>query len=181
MGRKQFDALPAELLVREVRYRVLARGRRTREVTVATTLLDADAYPKEAIAELYGIRWRVETHWRELKTVLKMRRLKCRTEAGVRKELAVYALVYNLVRAVMVRAAARQRTTVDRISFIDALRWLLSAAPDEPLAVDLVRNTQRPRRCEPRVIKDHFETYPRMSRTRQKLRAQSSRATTDEA
>ena len=175
MARGPFEALPAELLVRELRYRVAAPargGRRTREVTVATTLLDAEAYPKEAVAALYGIRWQVETHWRELKTVMRMRRLKCRTVAGVHKELAAYALAYNLVRAVMVRAAARQRTAVERVSFTDALRWLLSAAPaDASLAADLVCNPRRRGRSEPRVIKDHFETYPRMTRTRNELRA----------
>jgi len=171
MSRTQFAALPDELLVREVRYRIEGgRGQRTREVTVVTTLLDAQEFPKEAIAQLYGIRWQVETHWRELKTILRMRRLKCRTEAGVRKELAVYALVYNLVHAVMVRAAMRQRTTPDRISFIDTLRWLLSATPGQTLR-DLLINPLRPGRQEPRVIKDHSNGYPRMKRPRQVLRA----------
>ena len=42
----------------------------------------------------------------------------------VLKELTVYAIVYNLVRVVMLKAAARQGVDVERISFIDALRWL---------------------------------------------------------
>jgi len=40
LSRAAFDALPDELEVREVRYRVGERGYRTREVTVVTTLLD---------------------------------------------------------------------------------------------------------------------------------------------
>ena len=170
--RAQHDSLPDELLVREIRYRITEKGWRTREVTVVTTLLDPAKYPKEAVAELYGLRWRIETHWRELKTVLGMRRLKCRTEAGVRKELAVYALVYNLVHAVMVRAAARQGTTPNRISFIDALRWLTTAAPGED-APDLIVNPRRPGRFEPRVVKnqDLRKSYPRMKKPRAKLRA----------
>ena len=172
MTREQHDSLPDELEVREIRYRITEKGWRTREVTVVTTLLDPDKYPKEAVAELYGIRWRIETHWRELKTVLGMRRLKCRTEAGVRKELAVYALVYNLVHAVMVRAAARQGTTPDRISFIDALRWLTTATPGEDLP-DLIVNPRRPGRFEPRVVKnqDLRKSYPKMKKPRAKLRA----------
>jgi hypothetical protein len=177
MSRQTFDALSEELLVREVRYRLVRRGRRTREVTVATTLLDEALYPKDAIAELYGIRWQVETHWRELKTTLRMRRLKCRTVAGARKELAVYALVYNLVRAVMVRAAARQRAPVDRVSFTDALRWVLSASP-APCAPPLLLITPpRPHRLEPRVMKDYFDTYPRMMHPRPTLRAKLRAAT----
>ena len=165
MSREQFAALPSELEVREVRYRVAEEGFRTREVTVVTTLLDPLQYPKDAVAELYGIRWRIETHWRELKTMMGMRRLKCRTEDGVRKELAAYALAYNLVHAVMARAAARQGTTPDRISFVDALRWLMTAEPEEQVP-ELVINPRREGRYEPRVVKnqDLRKSYPKMKR-----------------
>jgi hypothetical protein len=170
MTREQFAALPDELEVREIRYRVNEKGRRTREVTIVTTLLDPALYPKASIAELYGIRWRAETHLRELKTTLGMERLKCQTEAGVRKELAAYCLAYNLVRAVMVRAAARQGVTPDRISFTDALRWLLSAAaPGEEMPV-LVINPKRPGRWHPRVLKHTSRTFPKMTRERHKYR-----------
>jgi hypothetical protein len=166
LSRAQWDALPEELPLREVRYAIPAaavRGRRTRgAVTVVTTLLDATAYPAEAIAELYGLRWQVETHWRELKTTMGMQRLKCKSAAGVLKELAAYLLAYNLVRAVMCRAAARQGTTPDRVSFADALRWLLSAAPGEALLCDLVINPWRPGRHEPRAIKRPWDSYPRL-------------------
>ena len=179
MTAEQFAALPAELEVREVRYRVAGKGCRTREATVATTLLDPSKYPREAVAELYGIRWRIETHWGELKTVLRMRRLKCGTEEGVRKELAAYALAYNLVHAAMARAAQRQGTTPDRISFVDALRWLLTAAPGEEVP-ELVANPLRPGRYEPRVVKnqDLRKSYPKMQRTRARLRAALRRGKT---
>jgi hypothetical protein len=170
LTRAQFDALPAELEVREVRYRVAERGYRTREATVVTTLLDPALYPRDAIAELYGIRWRVETHFAQLKARLGMDRLKCATEAGVLKELAAYCLAYNLVRAVVARAAARQGTTPDRVSFADALRWLLAAAPGEGLAVDLVINPPRPGRFHPRVVKRVDRAYPKMTRPRHKYR-----------
>jgi len=150
----QFQSLPAELHVRELRYHLKGRGRRTRVVTIATTLLDPGLYPREKVAELYGVRWSVEAHFAELKTTLRMRRVKSKAPDGVRKELAVYFLVYNLVRAVMLRAAERQGTTPDRISFIDALRWLLcAAAPGQDVAA-LVINPKREGRHEPRVIKN---------------------------
>ena len=47
-----------------------------------------------------------KTHFAQLKTTLRVRKVKSRTGAGVLKELAVYCLMYNLVRAVMVKAAA---------------------------------------------------------------------------
>jgi DDE family transposase len=169
MKKKQYDALPATLRVREVRYRLPRKGQRTLCVTVVTTLLDPALYPREAVAELYGLRWRVETHFGELKTTLKMRKVKCRTPDGVEKELIVYCLVYNLVHATKLAAARRQHVEADRISFIDALRWMQTAEVGEALP-DLVVNPSRPDRHEPRVIKDLQDTYRKMTRPRKKLR-----------
>src|SRR5690242_9405579 len=60
LAEEEFAALPATLELRELRYDVGRPGYRTRSVTLVTTLLDAEAYPLEALAELYGVRWRVE-------------------------------------------------------------------------------------------------------------------------
>ncbi len=169
MSDEQWATTPESLQVRELRYTIPAKGQRTRVITIATTLLDPTLYPKEAVAELYGLRWQVETHFAELKTTLRMRKLKCKTEDGILKELATYCLVYNLVRAVMVKAAAQQGVTPDRISFIDTIRWLLTAAPGEPIP-RLVVNPLRPNRHEPRVIKDLQDTYAKMRRPRSELR-----------
>lgn len=166
---EQYLALPATLTLRELRYRLAAKGQRTREVTIVTTLIDPVLYPKQKIADLFGLRWQVETHLAELKTTLKMRKLKCKTVAGVQKELAVYCLVYNLVHLVMLQAAARQQVTPDRISFLDTVRWLLSAQLGEDLP-DLLVNPKRPDRHEPRVIKDLPDTYRKMSHSRSYLR-----------
>jgi hypothetical protein len=169
MSEEQWASMPESLEIRELRYTIWARGQRTRVITIATTLLDPTLYPKEAVAELYGVRWQAETHFAELKTTLRMRKLKSKTEEGVLKELAIYCLVYNLVRAVMVKAAAQQGVTPDRISFIDTIRWLLTAAPGEEIP-RLVVNPRRPDRHEPRVIKDLQDTYRKMTRPRRELR-----------
>lgn len=78
--------------------------------------------------------------------------LKCKTVDGVLKELHVFALIYNLVRQVMVEAALRQKVPLTRISFIDALRWLKSAQTGDELS-KLVVNPDCPHRYEPRVLK----------------------------
>jgi hypothetical protein len=98
-----------------------------------------------------------------------MRKVKSKTAQGVQKELVVYALVYNLVHAVMLRAAQSQGVGPERISFIDAVRWLLSAQPGESLP-DLLVNPRRPDRHEPRVVKDREDTYTKMTRPRRELR-----------
>ena len=94
----QFAALPESLVVRQLRYLVERPGFRTKEVTLVTTLLDADLYPLLDLAELYRQRWQVEQHLRDLKTTLHMDELRCKTVDGVHKELCVFAMVYNLVR-----------------------------------------------------------------------------------
>jgi Transposase DDE domain len=117
----EYAQLPATLVVRELRYRITRSGCRTKSVTLVTTLLDAERYPAADLAELYGQRWTIETNLRHLKQTMKMDVLHCETVNGVLKELTVFALVYNLVRAVMCAAAERQQVSVDRISFADAL------------------------------------------------------------
>ena len=168
MTQEKFAALPESLILREIRYRVGRPGFRTDTITLVTTLLDAELYTVEALAELYGVRWRVEQNLRHLKQTMKMDVLKCMTVDGVLKELTIYAIVYNLVRIVMMEAAARQGVGVERISFIDALRWLCEMkAADLP---ELVVNPARPGRFEPRVKKRRPKEYPLMKKPRSELR-----------
>jgi hypothetical protein len=61
MSAEEYARLPIALLVRELRFEVQEPGRRTQQVTVVTTLRDAQRYPKRALAKLYGRRWQVET------------------------------------------------------------------------------------------------------------------------
>ena len=119
--------MPNSIVVRELRYQIAQPGCRTREVTLVTTLLDPILYPAIELAELYAQRWQIETNLRHLKQTLHMDVLRTKTVAGVQKELLMFALVYNLVRLVMLRAAERQGVPPDRISFTDAMRWLRHA------------------------------------------------------
>ena len=169
MTEEQYATLPETLIVRELRYQVGRPGFRTRTVTIVTTLLDAEFYSLEVIAELYGVRWRVELNLRHLKTTMKMDVLKCKTVEGVLKELTVYAIVYNLVRIVMMEAARRQGVEVEQVSFVDALRWLIEAEPGDELP-KLVVNRKRPGRVEPRVRKRRPKQYPLMRKPRSELR-----------
>ena len=106
MTSELFAALPAVLGVRELRYRVAQAGFRTQTVTLVTTLLESDLYPADALAELYQMRWQVESNLRHLKQTMGLEVLHGQSLAGVLKELTVFALVYNLVRVVMLAAAS---------------------------------------------------------------------------
>jgi hypothetical protein len=169
MSHEQYEALPQSIIVRELRYTVACPGFRTRSVTLVTTLLDAELYPLAALEQLYRTRWRVEQNLRDMKQTMKMDVLRCHTVDGVLKELTVYAIVYNLVCVVIGEAARRQAVDLERISFIDALRWLLDAKPGADLP-QLTVNPSRPDRIEPRVRKRRPKEYPVMKKPRHELR-----------
>jgi hypothetical protein len=168
LNAEQYALMPQTLLVRELRYQIVVRGRRTRVVTIATTLVDAMRYPKREIARLYGLRWEIETNFRHLKTTMKMDQLKCHTAEGVVKELIVFVLVYNLIRAAMVLAAERQEVDPNRISFVDRLRRFCSCCrqPPAPGPINLIVNPPRPGRWQPRVLKRRMKPYDLMNRQR---------------
>jgi len=169
MTEQQFMTLPVAITVRELRYTIHAKGFRPKEITLVTTLLDSERYTLLDLAEQFRRRWEIETNFGRLKTTMKMDVLKCKTVEGVLRELQVFALIYNLVRQVMLEAACRQEVDVRRISFIDALRWLQTADPGDELP-KLVVNPYRPNRLEPRVRKRRPKEYPLMNKPRCQLK-----------
>jgi hypothetical protein len=171
LTREALAALPETLVLREVRYHIGRPGFRTRQITLVTTLLDAGSYRGADLAALYRQRWQVETSLAHLKTTMRMDVLHCKTVSGVLKELTVFAIVYNLVRMVMCQSAMLQHLDVERISFLDALRWLGAPSTGVPL-IALIVNPARPDRVEPRVKKRRPKSFPFMIKPRQELRQQ---------
>lgn len=169
MATEEFAALPQEIGVRELRYRVETPGYRVREITLVTTLLDATIYAASALAELYYKRWQVELNFRHIKISMNMDVLRCETVDGVLKELAVFSLAYNLVRSVMIESARVQETDPDRVGLIDAVRWLIGSERGGDVSV-LVVNPSRRGRVEPRVVKRRPKQYFRMTKPRAVLR-----------
>ena len=171
MTAGRFAELPGEITVRELRYEVTTPGFRTRVITLVTTLLDPVSYPKSELAGLYRRRWRIELNLRHIKISMKMDCLRCKTVDGVLKELAMFALAYNLVRSVMVESARGRKGDIgaERVGFLDALRWLTNPIPGgDPR--EILINPVRPDRVEPRVIKRRMKQYPLMTEPRPVLR-----------
>jgi hypothetical protein len=169
MSQEEYDAVPESIIVRELRRTVRRPGMGNVTLRIVTTLLDAEKYPAQEVLELRLRRWDVETNIGHLKTTMGMDVLHCKTEAGVRKELVVFCLVYNLVRVVMLEAARRQEVPASRISFADALAWMRHAQPGRVLPA-LVVNPWRPNRVEPRCKKRRPKQYDLMNRPRSVLR-----------
>ena len=159
MHPRQFATLPMELQVRIVRYTLRQKGYRPTHIAIATTLLDEQLWPDEKIAELYGHRWNIETCFDHLKTTMNMSVLKCRSVAGVYRELMMHLIVYNLIRLTMLRFALREKLSVDRVSFIDAMRYLSMRAIGLDGVEQLLINPHRPGRQQPRVIRRRMKEY----------------------
>ena len=118
MTPEQFASLPNEITVRELRYRVETRGFRTREITLVTTLLDAQIYSAAAIADLYYRRWQTELDLRSIKDVLQMDVLRCKTPEMVVNgtEQQNSAILEHLA------SASYERLDSDAFRKIDSLR-----------------------------------------------------------
>jgi hypothetical protein len=169
-SREAYAALPEKIIVRELRYFTKLKGGRTRIITLVTTLIDAQEYPADALTELYGQRWQIETNFAYLKMLMRMDVLRSKTVEGVRKELAIFAIVYNLIRLVMWKAARQEQIPAQRVSFVDALRWLAEACRQPTLPLRLHLNPYRPGRHQPRARKRRPKEYDLLKLPRWQLR-----------
>ncbi len=177
MDEPTYQTMPETLVMRECR----VGGR-----TLVTTLTDARATPKPALAELYAMRWHVELDLRAIKTVMQMDILRCKTPAMVEKEIAVHLLAYNLVRVVMAQAACTNDLLPRQLSFKAALQLLnafemtLRHGSPQRLAVRCAqllmglgrrRLPHRPHRVEPRAVKRRPTQHGLLTKPRYVLRA----------
>jgi len=105
MSPQEFESLPESLAVRVVRMDISRRGFRTQTLTIITTLTDP-AITAQELAALYLRRWEIELHFREIKILLNMDVLRCKTPAMIERELLMHLVAYNLVRTLMQQSAA---------------------------------------------------------------------------
>jgi hypothetical protein len=174
--------IPSELTVRVLRFTLQVPGYRPESVTLVTPLIDPKLYPAEDLARLYARRWRIELWFRDVKTSMGMEVLRCQTPQMVHKELEMFLIAYNLIRALVAEASACYEVPVDRISFkgtVDASRQYSiaiaqarSKKKQRELVADLLRVIaldplpDRPGRCEPRAVKRRPKPYALLNKPR---------------
>jgi Transposase DDE domain len=185
MEEAMYEQIPKTLEVRLLRVHVEKRGFRSRVLDVVTTLLDAKIYTKANIALLYRQRWHAELDLRSIKIAMGMDVLRCKTPEMVRKEILTTLAAYNVIRALMVRAAAQHGRDPRQLSFKGALQSLLGFAEKltnssqekrdwlwdillEGIANDRVGD--RPDRVEPRARKRRPKPYPLLTKPRKEAR-----------
>lgn len=184
--RRKNPDLPATVRVRLIHAMVRSRGRRE-SMWFVTSLLDAAAYPASEIVELHARRWRIETLFLQLKHRLSADVLRSQTPEGVRKELAACVAALNIVRTIMLEAAIEHRKDPMRLSFVAAVRAILSFAPILATAppwklpdiydamlreIAAAEIPLRPGRHEPRAVRHERKHYPKLRITRAEWRRQ---------
>ena len=188
MDQATYDAIPATLELREIRYQVVEPGYRTTTLTVVTTLTDPTEYTREDIAELYGFRWNSELDIRSIKQALNLCHASCKSPEMVRKELWTTLLGYNLIRTTAAAAALLHDKQPRQISFTSTCQFVLSSwmvlsqehLPAQAIAaycrtmlkrISECEVANRPGRIEPRVLKRRRHGYKLMQEPRHILKA----------
>lgn len=173
---EEWETLPESLSLRLIRLHVRTAGFRTKTVTLVTTLTDAQRYPADEIRALYGQRWSVELHFHQIKILLGLDILRCKSPELIEKETVMHVIAYNLIRLLMQQAAHNHGADLGRISFkgaLDTVRHFAAAIHaarprprkqdaliDEMLAI-IARDCvpKRPERSEPRAKKRRAKNY----------------------
>ena len=175
--------------MREVRRSLECKGARTSALVLVSTLLDATGHSADELAALYARRWRVELNFDDLKTTLHMEMLRTKSPAMICRELLMHMIAYNLLRALMARAAmsvekASFKGTVDRLSTWTWAIWLaptqrqareLTAQMLQSIAADEVPH--RPNRQEPRAVKRRPKPYALLNAPRNSMKEIPHRST----
>lgn len=124
MSEEEYAKSPSVNLVRHLKYKVEQKGFRSPEITLATTLVNAEAYPAEDLASLNGRRGDVELHIRSLKTQIQVEYLRCRSPLIARKKIHCHLIEYNLVRRAMLASALKFQMNPSQLSFSGAMQAL---------------------------------------------------------
>lgn len=183
--------VPETLSVRMVRFRLDVPGYRSQEVILVTTLIDPKKFSARELAELYARRWRVELWFRDIKTTMGMEALRCQSPQMAHKEVEMYLIAYNLIRAIMVAAGSAHDVPIESLSFkgsVDSTRQYSIAIAQAPtlkkqrqlrqellrvIALDCLPN--RPGRREPRAVKRRPKPYALLNKHRKKFKETSHR------
>jgi hypothetical protein len=183
---EQWDQLPSQLRLRQIRVLIHHPGFRTQKFYLVTTLLDPDRYPANELAQLYYHRWEVELFFRDIKTTMGMDTLRCKTPEMIHKEILMHLIAYNCVRHLMYEASRNSDKSVRQISFKGSIQALRGWEPHlnrkdlsqkERLRLiallyeGITQNTLllRPGRTEPRAVKRRPKNYQRLTQPRHEM------------
>ena len=177
MDADTYARMPERLTLRETEI----AGR-----VLVTTFTDPKLVSAVEIDELYNRRWQVEVDLRSIKAHMGMDILRAKSPSMIDKEIAVYLLAYNLVCALMTRAAAGAGITARSLSFKGTLQLFLAFEQQLRFgagagvrsmtahllgAISMLKLPIRPGRVEPHAIKRRPKNHKLLTIPRDAARA----------
>jgi len=185
MDQETYHRIPESLALRQLEVNVTEPGFRVDSLVIVTTLVDAEVYSKEDIAELYHRRWLAELDIRAIKCNVGMDVLRCKRPEMMRKEIWTCLLAYNLIRKTMLQASLAARLSPRQLSFANAMQTMAASWVVIPmltheqiasmidiqiasLTSPMVGN--RPNRIEPRAVKRRPKPIRLLNMTRDAAR-----------
>jgi hypothetical protein len=88
---------------------------------LVTSLLDPSLFPASELAQLYHMRWDIETFYRDFKHTLRATSWHCHTPTSFRQELLVHMIALCLIRIAMFDASQLKNAPMSQFSFARAL------------------------------------------------------------
>jgi hypothetical protein len=88
---------------------------------LVTSLLEPTLSPVSELANLYHMRWDIETFYRDFKHTLKATSWHCKTPTSFHQELLVHMITLCLIRMAMLEASRLTNVSVGKLSFARAL------------------------------------------------------------
>jgi len=185
-NKEEWNKLPVEIKIRLLKISFTKSGFRTREIILATTLIDEKKYTLEELGKLYFKRWSIELFFRDIKITMGMDILKSRTPEQILKEITMYAISYNIIRGLIQKAADMYQVDIEKISFkgtVQQLNQWLEVLINEKHSLSKFRYImaefykklvdkllpERPDRNEPRTKKRRAKNYIIMNKPRKKM------------
>ena len=176
LSNEEWSEIADTMQVRYVRVKTKGRDGRKQTLYLITTLLDAEQYPTEEIAELYAQRWSIEVKIRDIKTTMNFEMIRVKTPKMAHRTLKMIQIAYNLVKARQAEAIRGEPILLDEVGFKGTLDLLnenrsefagQAAHPRrlEKLLGKLEKRLRervipiRPLRQEPRAVKTRPKSY----------------------
>ena len=181
---------PTDAITGRVIYVQLRRqGFRPIDLYLFTDMMDPKIYSIKELVELYGRWWQVEVNYGYIKTTLEMEEFDVRTAEMFRKELAAGLLTYNLICALMVKAARKAGIRPNQLSFSRCWRrlrdiltsyvpqWVITENQLEDWLMTRLAKCRLPHqpnkvKHEPRKVRRRPQVFPALKSDRNQARKQ---------
>lgn len=184
MTKKEYAKVPQFIEIRLSDIAVDQLGSRCQGYTVATTMLDKDAYPGAWLGSIYQGRWMVEPDIESIKCTIGLEHLRGQSPASMEREIWTGILAYNLVRLKILQSSYATGREIRSMSFTETYQllstnWLLCACIEVSHAMADSAQQQagvavvgcRPDRSEPRENKRRPKVLKLMTVPRRLWRA----------